>query len=52
MIFGAGDFTVNFGGFAMGGIGTATLAAIILYQALSIGRGKSVHPAEAGAAAE
>ncbi|CAM3441942.1 hypothetical protein THPR109532_09060 [Thalassospira profundimaris] len=52
LIFGAGDFTVNFGGFAMGGIGTATLAAIILYQALSIGRGKSVHPAEAGAAAE
>ncbi|RCK47678.1 pyrimidine permease [Thalassospira profundimaris] len=41
LIFGAGDFTVKVGGFAIGGIGTATLAAIILYQVLSIGRGKS-----------
>lgn len=41
LIFGAGDFTVTFGGFALGGIGTATLAAIIIYQVLSIGRGKS-----------
>ena len=38
LIFGGGDFTVTFGGFAIGGIGTATLAAIILYQVLSIGR--------------
>ncbi|PKR54125.1 uracil-xanthine permease family protein [Thalassospira marina] len=41
LIFGAGNFTVNVGGFAIGGIGTATLAAIILYQVLSIGRGKA-----------
>ncbi|MAL40063.1 MAG: uracil-xanthine permease family protein [Pseudomonadota bacterium] len=40
LIFGGGDFTVTFGGFAIGGIGTATLAAIILYQVLSIGRKK------------
>lgn len=38
LIFGAGDFSVSIGGFAVGGIGTATLAAIILYQVLSIGR--------------
>ncbi|MCC9620801.1 uracil-xanthine permease family protein [Thalassospira sp. MA62] len=41
LIFGAGDFTVKLGSFAIGGIGTATLAAIILYQILSIGRAKS-----------
>jgi uracil-xanthine permease len=52
LIFGAGDFTVNFGGFAIGGIGTATLAAIILYQLLSIGRGKSDDAAEVGTPAE
>jgi uracil-xanthine permease len=52
LIFGAGDFTVNFGGFAIGGIGTATLAAIILYQLLSIGRRKSDDAAEVGTPAE
>lgn len=46
LIFGGGDFTVNFGGFAIGGIGTATLAAIILYQLLSIGRKSSEAPAD------
>lgn len=50
LIFGAGDFTVNFAGFAIGGIGTATLAAIILYQLLSIGRGNSDGAAEADVA--
>ncbi|OKH87788.1 uracil-xanthine permease family protein [Thalassospira sp. TSL5-1] len=51
LIFGAGNFTVKVGGFAIGGIGTATLAAIILYQVLSIGRGK-VDRAAAQAAKE
>ena len=32
---GAGDLTLKFGEFAMGGIGTATFAAIILYQILA-----------------
>ena len=38
LIFGAGDFSFSIGGFAIGGIGTATLAALILYQLLGIGR--------------
>jgi uracil-xanthine permease len=38
LIFGAGDFTVNIGSFALGGIGTSTFAALIIYQLLSIGR--------------
>ena len=49
LIFGAGNFTVSIGGFAIGGIGTATLAAIILYQVLSIGRGKADRAAEQAA---
>jgi uracil-xanthine permease len=39
LILGAGDFTLKFGGFAMGGIGTATFSAIILYAILRAGRG-------------
>ena len=31
---GAGNFTINIGNFALGGIGTATFSAIILYQLL------------------
>ncbi|MDR2310486.1 solute carrier family 23 protein [Pseudochrobactrum asaccharolyticum] len=38
LIFGAGDFTVTIGDFALGGIGTSTLAALVLYQLLGIGR--------------
>jgi putative pyrimidine permease RutG len=38
LIFGAGDFTINIGGFALGGIGTSTLAALAIYQLLGIGR--------------
>jgi putative pyrimidine permease RutG len=38
LIFGAGDFTVHLGGFALGGIGTSTLAALVLYQLLGMGR--------------
>lgn len=38
LIFGAGDFTVTIGQFALGGIGTATLAALILYQLLGMSK--------------
>jgi len=38
LVFGAGDFTLHFGSFALGGIGTATFAALIVYQLLSIGQ--------------
>ena len=38
LIFGSGNFSFSVGGFAIGGIGTATLAALILYQLLGIGR--------------
>lgn len=38
LILGAGDFTLKIGGFALGGIGTATLAALAMYQLLGIGR--------------
>ena len=38
LIFGAGDFTLHLGDFALGGIGTSTLAALLLYQLLGMGR--------------
>ncbi|AGT09800.1 solute carrier family 23 protein [Paracoccus aminophilus] len=38
LIFGAGDFTVNIGQFALGGIGTSTLAALVLWQVLGLKR--------------
>jgi putative pyrimidine permease RutG len=31
LVLGTGDFTLKFGGFALGGIGTATFGAILLY---------------------
>ncbi|HEX5827017.1 MAG TPA: solute carrier family 23 protein [Candidatus Limnocylindrales bacterium] len=34
LTIGAGDLTLTFGGFSLGGIGTATFGAIILYQLL------------------
>jgi uracil-xanthine permease len=34
LILGTGDFTLKFGGFALGGIGTATFGAILLYALL------------------
>ena len=34
VIAGAGDLTLHFGGFTLGGIGTATFGAILLYQLL------------------
>ncbi|MFC5496543.1 solute carrier family 23 protein [Caenimonas terrae] len=38
LVLGTGDFTLKFGGFALGGIGTATFGAILLYALLSRGR--------------
>lgn len=37
LIIGTGDFTLKFGSFALGGIGTATFGAIILYQLFNRG---------------
>jgi uracil-xanthine permease len=37
LVLGTGDFTLAFGGFAMGGIGTATFGAILLNAALGLG---------------
>jgi signal transduction histidine kinase len=34
LVVGAGDLTVRFGGFSLGGIGTASLGTIVLYQLL------------------
>ncbi|MBU6493668.1 MAG: NCS2 family nucleobase:cation symporter [Burkholderiales bacterium] len=34
LVLGAGDFTLRFGGFALGGIGTATFGGILLYALL------------------
>ncbi|MBV9078397.1 MAG: pyrimidine utilization transport protein G, partial [Methylobacteriaceae bacterium] len=52
LVAGAGDLTVKLGGFTLGGIGTATFGAILLYHLL---RGRedgpeTVSPADAGAA--
>ncbi len=41
LVLGAGDFTLKLGGFRMGGIGTATFGAILLYALLSAGRGSA-----------
>jgi len=38
LVLGTGDFTLTFGGFALGGIGTATFGAILLHAVLSRGR--------------
>jgi putative pyrimidine permease RutG len=40
LILGTGDFTLRFGGFALGGIGTATFGAIGLHALLRQRRGK------------
>ena len=40
LVLGTGDFTLKFGDFAMGGIGTATFGAIILNAILSRGKKK------------
>jgi uracil-xanthine permease len=36
LILGTGDFTLKFGGFSLGGIGTATFGAIFLYWLLGV----------------
>ena len=38
LVLGTGDFTLKFGGFALGGIGTATFGAILLYALLGTRR--------------
>jgi putative pyrimidine permease RutG len=38
LVLGTGDFSLKFGGFAMGGIGTATFGAILLNAVLSRGK--------------
>ncbi len=38
LVLGTGDFTLKFGQFALGGIGTATFGAILLYALLNRGR--------------
>jgi putative pyrimidine permease RutG len=38
LVLGTGDFTLKFGGFALGGIGTATFGAILLHAVLSRGQ--------------
>ena len=38
LIVGTGDFTLRFGRFALGGIGTATFGAILLYALLGRSR--------------
>ena len=45
LILGTGDFTLKFGSFGLGGIGTATFGAIGLYALLNLGRR---HSAESG----
>ena len=35
LVLGTGDFTLKFGQFALGGIGTATFGAILLYALLN-----------------
>ncbi|MES2878392.1 MAG: solute carrier family 23 protein [Pseudomonadota bacterium] len=36
LVLGTGDFTLKFGGFALGGIGTATFGAILLHALLNL----------------
>jgi putative pyrimidine permease RutG len=48
LVLGTGDFTLAFGGFKLGGIGTATFGAIFLYALLSRGQPNTA-PLAAGA---
>ena len=38
LVLGTGDFTLSFGGFSLGGIGTATFGAILLNAVLNYGK--------------
>jgi uracil-xanthine permease len=48
LVLGTGDFTLAFGGFKLGGIGTATFGAIVLYALLNRGHANTA-PLAAGA---
>jgi xanthine/uracil permease len=47
LVLGTGDFTLKFGGFALGGIGTATFGAILLYALLNRNESPGVAVADA-----
>src|SRR5437764_1583105 len=47
LVLGTGDFTLKFGAFALGGIGTATFGAIILYALLNRSTSPGVSVADA-----
>ena len=47
LILGTGDYTLNFGGFALGGIGTATFGAILLWALLNRGDARGAAAADA-----
>jgi len=47
LVLGTGDFTLKFGGFALGGIGTATFGAILLYALLNRDESPGVSVADA-----
>lgn len=49
LVLGTGDFTLAFGGFKLGGIGTATFGAIILYALLDRGNAPAQRSAPADA---
>jgi len=45
LVLGTGDFTLKFGSFALGGIGTATFGAVLLYALLNRGGDRRTTPA-------
>jgi len=47
LVLGTGDFTLKFGDFALGGIGTATFGAILLWALLNRGNGQTVTAGDA-----
>lgn len=51
LVLGSGNFTVSIGGFVLSGIGTATVAALVLYRVLSLAPGGRTGdvPTDAGA---
>ncbi|HSW20945.1 MAG TPA: solute carrier family 23 protein, partial [Ramlibacter sp.] len=49
LVLGTGDFTLKFGAFALGGIGTATFGAILMWALLNRGAMPDARPATAGA---
>lgn len=47
LVLGTGDFTLKFGAFALGGIGTATFGAVLLYALLNRSSSRGVSVADA-----